>query len=174
MAQLSLPVGERDHIAGASDSPIVLVEYGDYECPHCGHAYPIVKKIQKTLGSKLAFVFRNFPLADAHPHAEMAAEAAEAAGKLGSFWAMHDIIFEHQTHLDNAHLVQYAAQIGVDEQKFLDLLERRTEAGRVRQDFISGARSGVNGTPTFFINGVRYDDSWEYERLLQALESATA
>jgi protein-disulfide isomerase len=170
---LSLPVGARDHAEGPEDAPVTLVEYGDYECPHCGRAYPIVKRIQDQLGSRLRFVFRNFPLAEIHPHAQHAAEAAEAAGAQGRFWEMHDALFEHQGALGDRHLAQYAAAIGLDEGRFQRELSDHTHARRVREDFSSGVRSGVNGTPTFFINGVRHDDGWDFETLMTALDAAS-
>ena len=159
-ATLTPPVSEADHSAGADDAPVTLVEYGDYECPYCGMAHPIVKKAQEDLGSQLRFVFRNFPLAEAHPHARLAAQAAEAAGAQGNFWEMHDTLFEHQDALDVEDLVAYAESLGLDTAKFKRDLEAPAFVKRVRDDFRSGVKSGVNGTPTFFMNGVRYDGSW--------------
>lgn len=161
--RLTPPVSERDHVAGPADAPITLVEYGDYECPHCGRAYPIVKAVQRSLGSRLRFVFRNFPLTEAHPHAEHAAEAAEAAGAQGKFWEMHDVIFENQDALEDADLVQYAGSLGLDADRVASELAAEVWAKRVREDFRSGVRSGVNGTPTFFLNGLRYDGEWRDE-----------
>jgi protein-disulfide isomerase len=161
--RLNPPVSERDHTAGPDDAPVTLVEYGDYECPHCGRAHPVVKSVQRQLKGQLRFVFRNFPLAEAHPHALLVAQAAEAAGAQGRFWEMHDMIFEHQDALEPDDIVGYATEIGLDITRF----ERDLEAGafvkKVRDDFRSGVRSGVNGTPTFFVNGVRYDGSWANE-----------
>ena len=171
-AHLSLPVSERDHAQGPADAPVTLVEYGDYECPYCGRAYPIVKQVQAWLGAQLRFVFRNFPLRELHPHAQHAAEAAEAAGAQGRFWDMHDHIFEHQRALSDRHLHEYAAVLGLDEERFDRELTSHTHAPRVREDFSSGVRSGVNGTPTFFINGVRHERPWDAESLLAALEEA--
>jgi len=168
---LTLPVGPRDHAEGSANAALTLVEYGDYECPYCGRAYPIVKALQKHLGSKLRFVFRNFPLTEIHPHAENAALAAEAAGELGKFWEMHDALFEHQRSLGPKDVVSYAESLGLDEGEFSRRLESHALAERVREDFMSGVRSGVNGTPTFFIGGVRYDGPWDYDDLLAALES---
>ncbi|MEO5816723.1 MAG: DsbA family protein [Gemmatimonadaceae bacterium] len=164
---LTPPVSEDDHSAGPADAPVTLVEYGDYQCPHCGLAHPRVKALQKRFGNRLRFVFRNFPLAEAHPEAMHAAEAAESvAASSGDdvFWKMHDLLFEHQQDdldaLDDAHLARYAAEAGADaEQVERDLAGEKYEE-RVRADFMSGVRSGVNGTPTFFINGVRYDGDW--------------
>ena len=168
-ASLSPPVTDRDHAQGPAQAALTLVEYGDYECPHCGRAYPIVKEVQRRLGPKLRFVFRNFPLAEAHPHAQHAAEAAEAAGAQERFWEMHDTLFEHQRSLDDRHLLQYAQVLGLDQQRFQQDLTSHAYAGRVREDFRSGVKSGVNGTPTFFINGVRHDDAWDIETLMDAL-----
>lgn len=159
--RLTPPVTARDHAAGPDDAPpVTLVEYGDYECPYCGMAHPIVKRAQKELGTQLRFVFRNFPLAEAHPHARIAAQAAEAAGAQGRFWQMHDMLFEHQNALEPQDLVGYAKAIGLDITQFERDLETGTYAKRVRDDFRSGVQSGVNGTPTFFVNGERYDGSW--------------
>jgi protein-disulfide isomerase len=163
-AQLTPPVGAQDHIAGPADAPVTLVEFGDYECPYCGMAYPIVKKAQRELGKQLRFVFRNFPLAESHPHARIAAQAAEAAGAQGKFWEMHDTLFEHQDALEREDLVGYAKSLGLDTAQFARDLEAGTYAKRVRDDFRNGVRSGVNGTPTFFVNGNRYDGSWVNEQ----------
>lgn len=171
---LRAPVTDRDHAQGAADAPITLVEYGDYECPHCGRAYPIIKDVQRRLGSRLRFVFRNFPLSEAHPHAQHAAEAAEAAGSQGQYWAMHDALYEHQRALGDTHLAEYAAAIGLDVTEFQQELASHVHARHVRADFLGGIRSGVNGTPTFFINDVRHDDAWDADTLVQALEAATA
>jgi protein-disulfide isomerase len=172
VALLTLPVSERDHAQGLADAPITLVEYGDYECPYCGQAYPIVKEVQRRLGSRLRFVFRNFPLSESHPHAEHAAEAAEGAGARGQFWGMHDMLFEHQRALHDRHLVEYASALGLEGAVFEDELRAHTYRARVREDFLSGVRSGVNGTPTFFINGVRFDGSWDPDTLSDALTAA--
>ncbi len=171
-ASLTLPVGQRDHRWGPETAPVTLVEYGDYECPYCGKAYPIVKEIQRRLGERLCFVFRNFPLTQVHPHAEHAAEAAEAAAGQEKFWEMHDYLFEHQRALDDAHLVQYADALNLDQETFGREMTEHVHTNRVREDFLSGVRSGVNGTPTFFINGVRHDDSYDLETLLAAIEAA--
>jgi protein-disulfide isomerase len=171
-AQLTPPVTERDHIQGPRSAKVTLVEYGDYQCPHCLQAYPIMIDIQEHLGDKMRLVFRNFPLATAHPQAEHAAEAAEAAGAQGKFWEMHDYLYEHQAHLDDGHLLAYAKAIGLDTARFKRDLEAHAFAERVREDFQSGLRSGVNGTPTFFINGVRHDGPWDVETLTRALLKA--
>jgi len=165
-------VSARDHAQGPTDAPITLVEYGDFECPHCGRAYPIVKAVQRSLGDQLRFVFRNFPLAKAHAHAEHAAEMAEAAGHHGTFWPMHDVLFEHQDALEDEDLVAYAATLGIDPAWAAAALVQGLFAERVREDFASGVKSGVNGTPTFFINGVRYDGLLHPTALLEALVGA--
>jgi protein-disulfide isomerase len=164
--QLAPPVNDSDHVDGPGDAPVTLVEYGDYECPYCGMAYPVVKAVQRSLGSQLRFVFRNFPLAEIHPHARHAAQAAEAAAAQGKFWEMHDAIFEHQHHLEDDELAGYAESLGLDGSRVRRELEEGTWAKRVSADFRSGVRSGVNATPTFFINGERYDGSWESEEAL--------
>jgi protein-disulfide isomerase len=171
-ATLVLPVTERDHIRGSLTAPVTMVEYGDFECPHCGRAYPIVESIIERAGRVLCFAYRHFPLANIHPHAERAAEAAEAAGAQGRFWAMHHRLFEHQDALDDESLVMHARAIGLDLQRFAVELANGVHMPRVREDFLSGVRSGVNGTPTFFINGVRHDGAWDQVSLLQAIEEA--
>jgi protein-disulfide isomerase len=174
-AELTLPVSEdRDHIQGPADAPVTLVEYGDYECPYCGAAYPIIKEVQSRMGDRLRFVFRNFPISTSHPHAEQAAEAAEAAASQRKFWEMHDLLYENQEHLDDADLHRYADQLGLDVRVFDQELAEHVRAERVREDFMSGVRSGVNGTPTFYINGARHDGGYQVDELLAALEAAAA
>jgi protein-disulfide isomerase len=170
-AQLALPVGKRDHVEGRADAPVTLVEYGDYQCPSCGRAYPIVKEIQRRLGGRLRFIFRNFPLTTLHPSAQHAAEAAEGAARQGRFWEMHDLLFEHQRALDDRSLEGYARKLGLDESRFHAELSEHTHAPRVQEDFSSGVRSGVNGTPTFFINGIRHDGAWDLETLTEAIQA---
>ena len=171
-SRLTPLAGPDDHIQGPRDAPITLVEYGDYECPYCGMAHPIVKSVQRRLGDQLRFVFRHFPLTAMHPHAEPAAEMAEAAGVHGKFWAMHDILYTHQNALEDEDLISYAAHLGVDPRWAASELQHHAYAERVRAHFLSGVRSGVNGTPTFFINGVRHDGPWDEPSLLEALMSA--
>lgn len=172
-AKLAVPVGNRDHILGPASAPVTLVEYGDYECPYCGAAHGIVRQIQQTVGDQMRFVFRHFPLTQIHPHAEHAAEAAEAAAAQDRFWEMHDVLYENQRALDDWHLVGYAEALGLDAARIARELAEDAYHNRVREDFMSGVRSGVNGTPTFFINGVRHDGSWEVEPLLYAIERAS-
>ncbi len=169
---LTVPVSARDHIQGADNATVTLVEYGDYQCPFCGRAYPLVKAIQKKMGAKLRFVFRNFPLNNIHPNAEDAAETAESAAVDGKFWEMHDVIFENQGELEIDNLLVYAKRLKLNVKRVESELESHAQRPRVKEDFESGIRSGVNGTPTFFINGVRFDGNWESSELLEALEAA--
>jgi protein-disulfide isomerase len=174
-AALTTPVSEnRDHVQGPADAAVTLVEYGDYECPYCGAAYPIIKEAQARMGERLRFVFRNFPISTSHPHAEQAAEAAEAAAAQGSFWPMHDLLYENQHRLRDEDLRGYAETLDLDVESFERELAEHVHAARVREDFMSGVRSGVNGTPTFYVNGVRHDDSYDLESLLAAAERAAA
>lgn len=170
MTRLLLPVAARDHSRGPARAPVTLVEYGDYECPYCGAAHPVVQKLLKRLEHELRFVFRNFPLSTAHPHAQHAAWAAEAAGTLGKFWEMHDWIFEHQDSIDDDGLIEAAGTLGLEPDEFRREVDSEGVRTRVQEDFRSGIRSGVNGTPTFFINGVRYGRPASFEELLEALE----
>ncbi|WAC27938.1 DsbA family protein [Ancylobacter sp. SL191] len=173
---LTPPVGPHDHAQGPADAPVTLVEYGDYECPYCGEAYPVLKEVQRLMGDELRFVFRNFPLAEAHPHAVQAAGMAEAAAGIGQFWPMHDLLYEHQDALDTASLARYGAAVGLDAASIRATLEGSHDA-TVRRDFIGGVRSGVNGTPSLFINGERYDGPREVDilvDLLRAVARATA
>jgi protein-disulfide isomerase len=169
-ATLTMPVSARDHAQGPENAPLTLVEYGDYQCPYCGAAYPVVKQVQKALGNRLRFVFRNFPLTQAHPYALVAAEAAEAAALQGKFWQMHDIIYENQQMLEPEQLLVWAKEVGLDIAKFETAIRKGEVTKRIKDDRMSGIASGVNGTPCFFINGTRYDDAPDYESLIDALE----
>lgn len=171
MTKLAFPVAGRDHAQGPASASVTLVEYGDYECPYCGAAHPVVKKLVERLGDDLRFVFRNFPLTTVHPHAEHAAWAAEAAGMEGRFWEMHDWIFEHQRSLADENLIEAAGTLGLNTQEFSRYVTSESIQARVREDFRTGVRSGVNGTPTFFINGIRYERAPTYQELLGALEA---
>jgi protein-disulfide isomerase len=172
MSTLKVAVSPADHIQGDEHAACTLVEYGDYECPHCGHAYPIVKMIQKHFGKRLRFVFRNFPLNQSHPHAESAAELAEFAGAQGKFWEMHDLLFEYQARLGGDLYLELAQQLQLAPADLRLALEEGKYRAKVQADFTGGARSGVNGTPTFFINGRRHNGPFEYEYLLGAIEEA--
>jgi protein-disulfide isomerase len=172
MATLKTPVTPQDHIQGREDAQATLVEYGDYECPHCGAAYRIIKRVQKHFGRTLRFVFRNFPLREMHPHAESAAEVAEFAGVQGKFWEMHDRLFENQERLSGPLYSELAGELGLSPAALWEALEDGRYRNRVRADFSSGVRSGVNGTPTFFINGKRHDGAVDYESLVLAIQQA--
>jgi protein-disulfide isomerase len=172
-SKLTVPIVGRDHIQGPADAPLTLLEYGDYQCPYCGQAYPIIKAVQKRLGARLRFAFRNFPLANSHPYAEHAAEAAEAASDQGKFWEMHDALFENQEALEDENLAAYAAALGLDAKRLLREVQSSAHLDRVREDFRSGARGGVNGTPTLFVNGVRFDGAPDVEELVAALTEST-
>ena len=171
--RLVVPVSERDHRQGPDSAAVTLVQYGDYECPYTRRSTWVVQAIQQQLGDRLRFVYRNFPLTEIHPHALHAAVAAEAAAAQGKFWEMHDYIFHHQHALEDADLAGYAEAVGLDLQQYTrDMAERRALA-HVEEDVEGGERSGVQGTPTFFINGILYRGSWEHEALLAALQAAS-
>jgi protein-disulfide isomerase len=174
MTTLKLPVRPEDHAQGDENAICTLVEYGDYQCPHCGRAYPIVKRIQKHFGKRLRFVFRNFPLNEIHPQAESAAETAEFAGSQGKFWEMHDRLFENQTRFSPMLFEELAQELKLDPADLREALTSGEFRAHVRSDFMGGARSGVNGTPTFFINGQRHDGPWDYEDLVEAIEGRLA
>jgi protein-disulfide isomerase len=169
---LALPVNDEDHFAGNPDAPVVLVEYGDYECSFCGQAYPIVQLLRRQFGDALAFVFRNFPLTQAHPHALLAAEAAETAGLQGRFWPMHDTLFTHQDALDPESLLLYARALDLDLERFVADANSEDVARRIERDIASGVASGVPGTPTFFVNDRRHTGSFAPESLGAAIERA--
>jgi formate-nitrite transporter family protein len=171
---LTVPDPERDHIVGSTHGSIKLLEYGDYECPFCGEVQPIVREIRRRFGDDLLFAFRHFPLTQIHPHSEHAAEAAEAAGAQETFWGMHDILFENQGALEDEDLPEYAAELGLDQTRIIREVTASVYAPRIREDFKSGVRGGVNGTPTFFINGERYDGPLDLKNLLNALTSPSA
>ena len=171
---LAVPVSELDHAWGPAEAPVTLVEYGDYECPDCAAAFPIVKRLQATMGERLRFVFRNFPQNSIHPHASVAAQAALAAGAQGKFWPMHDLLFAHQATLADHSMDEFALKLGLEIYKFNADLSSERFARRVRADYDSGVESGVTGTPTLFINGVRYRGKVEYDAVLAAIEAAAA
>ena len=169
MSRLSEPVRPDDHVLGNPEALHVLVEYGDYECPFCGAAQVELERLRRTAGERFGLVFRNFPLTRTHPHALQAAEAAEAAGAQGRFWEMHDLLYENQASLELPALVAFARLLMLDVPRFeRDLLEHRF-IPQIRRDIASGFRSGVNGTPTFFIDGVRHDGPWSAQGLLQGM-----
>jgi len=167
-----------DHVRGPEDAPVTLVEYGDFECPHCGRAEPIVRDLLAGFGADVRFVFRHLPLTDVHEHAQLAAEASEAAAAQGRFWEMHDLLFRHQDALDFDGLVGYARDLGLDVDRFSDDLQSRRHALRVSRDVQSADQSGVAGTPTFFVNGMRhygaYDEATLGELVRQTLRQELA
>lgn len=174
VARLTEPVSDRDHVIGPQGAAVTLLEYGDYECPYCGEAFPMVQEVRRQLGDRLRFVFRNFPLTQMHPYAEHAAEMAEAAAAQGQFWPMHDWLFGHQATLDDDSLLRGAGKLGLDVERVRRELVEGFHRARVREDFSSGVRSGVNGTPTFYINGVRHDGDYEVKTLVGAIAEAGA
>jgi protein-disulfide isomerase len=165
------PVQEWDHIRGPADAPFTLVEYGDYECPDCGRLFATLESVQQEFGTRLRLVYRHYPLSGIHKHAQMAAEASEAAGAQGRFWEMHDLLFQHQDALDEKHLLRYAQQLGLDVDRFHRELKQRTYAERVSQDFIAGVQNGVNGTPGLFLNGVRQPSVFDQPALIALLKA---
>ena len=170
--RLTPAVGERDHVQGPATAPVTLVEYGDYECPYCLAAVPIVGDLRELLGDQLRFVFRHFPLTGSHPHAQRAAEAAEAAGVQGRFYEMHLVLFEHQDALEDDDLSAYAADLGLDTARFKREFDAHAHASRVREDVQSGLGSGVTGTPRFYLDGVRYDGLVSVRGLLSTIRQA--
>jgi protein-disulfide isomerase len=171
MSTLAVPVSEEDHAQGPPRAAVTLLEYGDYQCPFCGQAYPIIKEVQAAMGRKLRFVFRNFPLTQAHPYAELAAEAAESAAVEGKFWEMHDALYENQAILSEDAVVEIARKLGLNQSRLVEDIRTRKFMDHVRKDFMGGVKSGVNGTPCFFINGKRHDRPWDYETLSNSLAS---
>ena len=170
---LAVPVSERDHSQGPVTAAVTLVQYGDYECPYTRRSTWAVQAIQQQLGDQLRFVYRNFPLTEIHPHALHAALAAEVAAAQGKFWEMHDYIFHHQHALEDADLAGFAEAVGLDMQQFARDMAHQRSLPHIEEDLEGGLRSGVQGTPTFFINGIMYRDSWEQDALLAALEAAS-
>ena len=166
---LDRPISDKDHLVGRPDAPIILLQYGDFECPFCGSAYPMIKRLQESLDDDMCFVYRHFPVSTKHKHARKAAEAAEAAGAQNAFWQMHDILYEHQDALSDNDLVKYASGIVKDIARFKEELFSSKYGPAVQEDFMSGVKSGVNGTPTFFINGQRYNGPNNYSDLYSAL-----
>jgi protein-disulfide isomerase len=172
VAHLIVPASERDHATGPLSAPLVLVEYGDYECPHCASAYPVIKQLRETFGTALTFVYRNFPLTSVHRYAQRAAETAEWAGLAGKFWQMHDHLFEHPHHLDDKGLRAAATALGLDPRALQTAWDTHALIPRVKEDFLGGIKSGVSGTPKFFVNGLRHDGPTGLAELTAALEAA--
>jgi protein-disulfide isomerase len=173
MATLKIPITQHDHIRGPAHAPITLVEYGDYECPHCALAYPIVNQVQLSFSGRIRFVFRHFPLTEVHPHAEIAAESTEFAGAAGLFF-MHDALFQNQSRLGVTTIFLIGEELGLPETALRNALETGQYRNKVHGDFMGGIRSGVNGTPAFFINGVRHDGPYDYASLVAGIQMRSA
>jgi protein-disulfide isomerase len=167
--KLAVPVSHLDHVLGPAQAPVTLVEYGDFECPACKLAYPAVKLLLKTFGSAVRFAYRHFPLVEVHPHAELAAEASEAAGAQGKFWPMHDLLFENQQHLKASHLRSYAQRLELDMGRYDYEMDDHVYLQRVREHAASGVASGVRATPAFYLNGAPQDVSFGFEHLMEAV-----
>jgi protein-disulfide isomerase len=161
-----------DHVRGPNDAPVTLVEYGDFECPHCGRAEGVIRELLSSHGNDVRYVWRHLPLTDVHPSAQLAAEAAEAAGAQGKFWEMYDLLLTHQLELGPRDLTRYANELGLDADRFRDELRRREYAARVSEDVASADESGVSGTPTFFINGRRHYGVYDSATLTEAIRAA--
>jgi protein-disulfide isomerase len=171
MAMLTPPISKQDHIKGPRNAPVQLVEYGDYQCPHCGAAFPVVNAIERLFNGKLTFVFRHFPLSEVHPWAEPAAIAAEAADRQGKFWPMHNMLFQYQQQLSPRTLLVFAEELELNIRSFKADLSDPALAEKVEAHFESGVRSGVNGTPSFFINGYKYNGPYDFDSLSGAIGS---
>jgi len=169
--RLKKEVSDKDHFQGNNTAPLTLVEYGDYECPYCQKAYYIIKEAQKQFGDNLKFVFRNFPLTEIHPYAFHAAIATEVAGAQGKFWEMHDILFENQQNLEDNYLLEYADELDLDIKKFETDLSNKKFVQKIEKDYVSGIESGVEGTPTLFINGKKFNGNWMGEEFIEAMRS---
>jgi protein-disulfide isomerase len=170
---LAVPIDRsRDHVLGPIDAPITLLEYGDYECPDCGRAYPLLKELQKRFENKLLFVFRHYPQFTIHRHASTAAQAAEAAAAQGKFWKMHDLLYGDQSHLERTDLTHHALRLGLDPYAFDAALGNGVYEKRVEEDFLGGKNSGVRGTPTLFINERRHLGDITLEALSAAIEQS--
>ncbi|MDB5215339.1 MAG: Na+/H+ antiporter NhaA [Myxococcaceae bacterium] len=173
MSRLTLPVGPEDHVKAGPNARVTIVEYLDYECPFCARAHVVVSEVLERVGDEARYAPRHFPLTQIHPHALMAAQAAEAAGAQGYFWAMHATLFENQHALDPESLITYADVLGLDVPRFTRELQSGEHLPKIQRDFKSGVRSGVNGTPTFFIDGERLDRGWDAFTLMQAIREGS-
>jgi len=173
MATLAVPLSSHDHVRGRVDAPLALVQYGDFQCPHCALVFPVVLEIADELKDSLALAFRHFPLAQSHPFAERAAEAAEAAASQGRFWEMARLLYENREGIDEDGLLRCARKAGVSPKRFRKELASGVHAPRVRADYLGGVRSGVQGTPTFFINGALYEGRQDASSFIGALLKAS-
>lgn len=174
MAILRDPITSVDHTQGPDNALVTLLEYGDYQCPYCGMAHPVIKRLQRQFGTRLRFVFRHFPLTELHQYAEPAAESAEFSGAHGRFWEMHDLLYANQDHLGVPLLFFAVRSLGLSEHALRDALAHATYAPKVRRDFLTGVRSGVRGTPTLFLDGERYEGAVEYASLTAAIADRLA
>lgn len=172
LSQLLLPIQPDDHVEGSPDARYTLVEYGDYECSACGRLFLTIRQLHAQFGGEVRLVFRHYPLSGIHPHAEQAAEAAEAAAEQGRFWEMHDLLFEHQTALRTKDLYKYSDRLGLDSKRFRAELKERTYEDKVREDFRRGVANGVYGTPGLFINGIRHNGELDLASILNKLKEA--
>jgi protein-disulfide isomerase len=175
---LCVPPSSQEHLQGELNTTVVLVMYGDYQCSQSADVYRLIKVIQRQLSvslgeNYLCFIFRHFPQIQIHPHAQHAAETAEAAAAQGEFWQMHDLLFTHSQELGNGYLVEYANDLGLDISKFLQDLSKQAHVDRINQDIESGSKSGVLAAPALFINGTRYGDRWNIEQLMTAIVTAS-
>ena len=168
--QLENAVNKRDHIQGIKTAPLELVEYGDYQCPSCGDSYLVVKEVLRELDNNIVFIFRNFPLTEIHPDAFDAALTAEAAALQNKFWEMYDLLFQNQAHLSGRELFEYANRIGLEMGRFEQDIQSQTLSSKIEADLESGLTSGVSGTPTFYVNGEKYERDWEGGELIQYLK----
>jgi protein-disulfide isomerase len=171
-ARLRIPVTEVDHARGPTEAPVTLVEYGDFQCRFCGAAHANLTELLRQRADQVRVVYRHFPIANVHPYAESAAEAAEAAGRRGRYWEMHDWLYEHQDQLDPVHLSLGVEQLGLPPDEIDAEVKGHAHADRVRRDFVGGIRSGVTGTPTLFVNEVRHDGGYDLADLLAAVDAA--
>ena len=173
VVSLKNPITERDHFSGSFEAPVTLLEYGNFECPHCGKAYPAIKELRKILGDQLRFVFRHFPTSRTHPHSVRAAEAAEAAGAQERFWDMHDQLFTHQTALEDHNLFNYARRLRLDMDRFAKDMSEHTFLKEIEADYQRSLfDEHVTGTPTFYISDLRYTGATGVEDLLSAIKQA--
>lgn len=172
--RLTVPGNDEDHVRGLARAPVTLVEYGDYQCPFCAAAHPIVQDLLSRRQDVVRLVFRHFPLTNAHPYAEVAAEIAEAAGARQRYWPMHDWLFGHQREIDHTYITSAAQEVGLLPEPIVHEVHDHIYLDRIRRDFADGVRSGVNGTPMFFINGLRHDGGYSLPELLSAVDRAAA
>ncbi|WP_092382050.1 DsbA family protein [Micromonospora phaseoli] len=171
-ARLRTPVTDEDHVRGPVDAPVTIVEYGDFQCPFCGLAHANLREVLRQRAETVRLVYRHFPIANIHPYAERAAEAAEAAGRRGRFWEMHDWLYEHQDQLDPVHLTLGIEQLGLPVDEVEAEIAGHTHGDRIRQDFVSAVRSGVDATPTVFVNDARHDGDFDVATLLTTVDAA--